>query len=714
MLHTGTGRSVLAVLACMTSGLACHSRVASSPVPPPQLSGEQRPLSTPRNVPSGNLTSTDAPAELARQAAAVREQTEALKSAVQSLQTAPAQVPNLGLLQDLQSRIGSLNTAVNTLNGAVNRLESENQQELSAVQLSSQSATQSAQEATRASDVAVYAAINSWKTVSQSNAAQLRPTLGDYIPCRFEKQTSAQFITGNTQVVAGSESPVKQVVLDVASKNGTSASALGKISALLQSEPDVWSALSTAREQGLLSASTALQAAEKAATTLPTAPLDIGCSESVLSWGETNYIFGRAVADHYVAIQVNARNLNADQEFLIHDLQVAVGQFVSQADTSGSGHQSCTIYNADPNNLYNADATKSGAYTRFVAGRDRVMVRGVAETAAKLTPRNIAAQVIEVVGSILSATAPVAGGPSFSDAVHVFTAAAIPGYTKIFSDLSTDQLNRLNDLGFSAASAYKIVIPKNGAVPMTTFLSSDIFAKNYRKWSHCDLMNFEQNMVVVLAGKHIQEVNNQVKLDKMECPSVGPYLDISKANGNDFECQISGQNLQNLSVVRLKNAADLTDKNTADGTASVSGKTDAGTVKFSVKQLTDLSGKQYQAYAEPTTGSEQATGIKINMPPLITTLSPSKCTIGAGCKLDISGNNLDLLLNIQLLKSPDDKNPVVASVDNPGSNTASANIDLSTLKPDIKQPTDYLLYVTTKDKTTIDSGKKLTVNPATQ
>src|SRR5262249_3827840 len=79
-------------------------------------------------------------------------------------------------------------------------------------------------------------------------------------------------------------------------------------------------------------------------------PEGIACSTSTLTWNETSDIFGRRVANTYVAIQVTIRNLDNKNEFLVHDIQVAV-------DT-GMGEDQ---------------------WGRFQAGHDKLLARGVAE-----------------------------------------------------------------------------------------------------------------------------------------------------------------------------------------------------------------------------------------------------------------------------------------------------------------------------------------------
>ena len=44
-------------------------------------------------------------------------------------------------------------------------------------------------------------------------------------------------------------------------------------------------------------------------------------------------MFGRAIADRYMAVQVNVRNLSKDNQFLMHDVQLAVLNQDQNCDT---------------------------------------------------------------------------------------------------------------------------------------------------------------------------------------------------------------------------------------------------------------------------------------------------------------------------------------------------------------------------------------------
>ena len=671
----------------------CHnSKVAKTPATPSTPTGRAvQQVDRTAPVPSNK--------ELAAQLAEVSENQKRTAAALQKM-SAPS-ATDLQSFQDAAKNLMIAQETLNNIKDTISRIQ-DTQQNLNAQVIPTMRAGRAraaaAETALTANTVQALRALTPTPT-----ATPFGPTLADYVPCRFTNDAEKHLRKGETAF--GAPTPSEQGMQALQSwaqgADGVNVQAFAKI---LAGAPDPWVAIITAVGNNAITGAQAVSAATAltAALQAPVSQLDVGCSQSVLTWTETRAVFGRAVADTYVAVQVVGRNLNDDQDFLLHDLQVAVAQFTAQPDDHSKGDATtCTIY---------ADGVK----THFVAGRDRMMVRDLAAVGGQMTPRNVAVRVLDAAGGILNATGAVLGDTTFSAAVHVLSAAFIPGFAKIFPDFTPDQMNHLNDLGFSAASAYKIIIPKGGSVPMTTFIPIAIFAKNFRNWSHCDLLNFEQNMVVVMAGKHIQEVNNNMTLSNVQCPLSGTYLDFSKATNDDFVCQISGTNLQSLGLVRLKNSSDATDTAVADGTPSLSGKTDSGTVKFSLKQLSHLAAKQYQVYAEPASGSEQSTTIKLNIPPAILGLSVSLCAASdTACAVAISGNNLDLVAKFQLMATASATKSSLSPDPGPDSGStstaASFTLNLTTLSPVPAQDADYLVFFTTTDNTAINTGQTLKV-----
>jgi len=504
------------------------------------------------------------------------------------------------------------------------------------------------------------------------NTSARRSTLADYIPCRFLDAVENEFRQGSTDDDLLQERKVVQTFVQRNSEKITNPTGLAMLRArrpdlsnydfVLQAQKE--NVITPGANAETLANDLGVVQAERARS-IALAPTDVGCSQSMLSWKEADLIFGRAVANNYVVIQVNTRNLSEDHEFLLHDVQVAV------ADVDKTGKLICPGESMKPE--LGTNSTCSAPH--FVAGRDKILARGVLVSGKSESPRNISANVIDVAASVLSATSGVlgvgtpamgamaatgAGRQTFSNFVHIFSAVAMPGFNKIFPDYTIEQLNRLNDTGFSSNSAYKIVVPKNGSVPFVTFLSAKIFADTYKKWDSAALKTFQRNMVVVVSGKHIAEVDDQVQAT-LACPSNGKYLDYSKADKDSFSCTITGTNLQKIGTIQLQNS-NGSDSKTIDAKVSVSG--GAATAVFSLKDLQALTGQNYTLVLPDAKGNLFSTTNHVSLPPVLFSTEPTntidtdKCSANGDCSLKLTGTNLEQIGHL-VLKAKDE-GPTVA------------------------------------------------------
>jgi hypothetical protein len=347
------------------------------------------------------------------------------------------------------------------------------------------------------------------------------------------------------------------------------------------------------------------------------AQLNISCSQSLMTWKETSDIFGRRIADRYVAIQVVIRNLDPDHEFLVHDVQVAAGVH-RKVGTTGA--------------LQHPDVSFSG-------GRDKVLVRGVALKGQSLDRRNFLIHVGEVIGDLASAASIALTSLDFKNAVGVYRSAFLPGMGRIFPDLTVDQLNRLNDTGFSANSAYKIVVAKSGSVPFVTFVPSEIYAAGYKKFDQAKLRELLNHTLVVFGGVHIAPLNDQPVVNSFTCPQQDGFLDVSK--DGDYTCKLAGDNLSAISRVRFVSGSDSSE---AFLEASVG--TD-GSVTFKVDDLRKLRSPEYQIHTVDKNGRERNTGLTAKMRPVVTSVSAGKCDqTAATCTLTLEGTNLQIVNGI--------------------------------------------------------------------
>lgn len=176
-------------------------------------------------------------------------------------------------------------------------------------------------------------------------------------------------------------------------------------------------------------------------------PTDVGCAMSLLTHGETSKAFGYLIAKEYIAVQVVVRNLNRDQEFILHDVEFAV--------------------NADP----------MGRLGRFYSGRDKVIVRTLSSQQQTLDPRNLTVNLAKGVGALLSAMTPIFS--SIIPGVAVYNGAFIPTLDKVWKDQTTEQLNLLNDIGFSSSSSAQTVVPKSSSVMFVTFVPAKPYTEGW-------------------------------------------------------------------------------------------------------------------------------------------------------------------------------------------------------------------------------------------
>jgi hypothetical protein len=474
--------------------------------------------------------------------------------------------------------------------------------------------------------------------------------------------------------------------------------------------PDVETALSQVQN----AISTAVRGAlvlalEPKAQQLYAPPTDISCSVAVMGWREASDTFGRRVANQFLAIQVTVRNLNTRNEFLMHDIQVAV-------DTGLS--------------------TDSYFWTqyagRFQAGRDKLLVRAVAQRGQSEDRRNLVLNSLMVIGAIAGSSA-IVGPTDFKTAVAVFQGAFIPGFSTVFPDHTVEQLNHINDLVFSASNTSKVVVPIQGSVPLVTFISAkpieqlpfawcgydvkysqapspastpsrhpcvydpytwrdasyphrsfyaddangipttkrdgtglDIGWKplKYRDWRPAALRVLQNHLFVVIGGVHIQELTNApLKIANLNCPTLpGGAVDISQPKDGVLSCTVAGSGLDKLSSVNLEL-----------GTTKIAGKVKAAkdgnsaTIEFDPSALCDGNGL-YSLYLvvndangnaqEADSGEKVSLSVQTNIASVDPQLDLSQSKNGS-IPLALTGKHLDNIVHLYLV--PSDKQAVEAT-----------------------------------------------------
>jgi hypothetical protein len=247
----------------------------------------------------------------------------------------------------------------------------------------------------------------------------------------------------------------------------------------------------------------------------------ITCSQSLLGRNEAADIFGKRVANTYLVVQVDIRNLSDDFQFLLHDVRL----------------------------VYQEQA---------VAGREKRLVRGVSEKGQALDVRNVALRTIQGSGSVLGGISTLSfASIAFKDAVNIYQGPFAGAIQTIFPDFTLGQLNRLNDMAFGVQT---IVIPKRSSVAMVTFIPQQVFLdKNDRKtfktaWYSPfqpggSMLQLQKNLSVQIAGAHVEEVQKTTPtLTALVPPEVS-------AGDTNISFTLVGTNLDRVAKLRIGDAA---------------------------------------------------------------------------------------------------------------------------------------------------------------
>jgi hypothetical protein len=220
----------------------------------------------------------------------------------------------------------------------------------------------------------------------------------------------------------------------------------------------------------------------------------------------------------------------------------------------------------------------------------------------------------------------------------------MPSFQKLFPDLTTGNLNNVNDLAFSAASTSRIVVPKGGAVPFVIFVpvepleqacwlnsgykaAMDYYPhsacdaiydsnsqpiapyrlrnakkKNFKDWTPVELTALQKHSYAVVAGAHIKEINPLgASLRSITCSTSSDVLHIADALGKPLACVLSGADLDTMLKLRLK-APGLA--NPIDATVTINGDSTTAKATIAVADVANLKQPTYSLYSVDKSGNE--------------------------------------------------------------------------------------------------------------
>ena len=524
------------------------------------------------------------------------------------------------------------------------------------------------------------------------------PAVNDYVACVFTPNQLEAFrlkppmkildVDGAAKIIANAMAAVdtlvknKKLELSVATTLKANLQSMGLVGT---DAVEAQTLIGTTLSKSLVNASTtekqAAASAVKGATNAAleisfNPPMDVACSLSPLTYRETNQIFGLAIARNYVAYQIVARNLNADKEFQLHNVELAV------------------------------DTDPCGSKEQFDAGRDRLLVRAVAIRNQSTDPRNFTVRVLEGITTIAGAAVGFASA-DFAKGVAVFS-ALIPAGKGVFPDYTVDQLNRISDLTFSSSGQTRTVIPKNGVAMFVTFMPTkpleqswwieqatqvpgggpgtqactkaqnahltDVHPTNhkpwgdgnpkpvpYKNWTPDALLEFRRHSFVIVAGVHTTGDDALVPvIDTLDCQNGATVLDLGSdvargAAPATVACTLKGKNLEQVLSLQLQNAKEAADSVGAVGPVTVKqGDSTSATAVFKGDDLRALNGTTYNVLWTNSQKLPKATEqvVRIQPYPIVTSIDKAQLqlpvtTAGA---LTVKGLHLKMVDSAKVLK----------------------------------------------------------------
>lgn len=222
---------------------------------------------------------------------------------------------------------------------------------------------------------------------------------------------------------------------------------------------------------------------------------DIKVYVSVIDPKIVSDIFGKRVAQRFVAIQVTISNKNDDFQFLIHDVSLDLKEVFGKEFADRIAAEAIEACNkcindcvtlstpkgvteqpestAERRQRCNRDCGQTCRFGKFeLSSLELSLIRGVAEKGQGEDTRNKTLRYFRAFGTIAAGLIGVASfGPSYPKSVAVFNGPIITAYSELYPDYTINQMNRLSDTAYKSNS----LVPKQQAKVLVAFIPQAIF-----------------------------------------------------------------------------------------------------------------------------------------------------------------------------------------------------------------------------------------------
>jgi len=179
-------------------------------------------------------------------------------------------------------------------------------------------------------------------------------------------------------------------------------------------------------------------------------------------------------------------------------------------------------------------------------------MRGLAENTEQFSARAIAFRLTAAGATLLTGISGVVDNNLLTSAAALVAGPTQTGLTGAIPNLSSAEIARLDDLGFTTTST---VTPKSTSIPVVAFLSyHPLYSK--KVYIHLDndapkLLEFWSSLQVLVAGTHVQQANLGTPTLKTFLPPT-PSVVADKKLSKDLALVIQGTGLTSVTSVLLK------------------------------------------------------------------------------------------------------------------------------------------------------------------
>lgn len=406
----------------------------------------------------------------------------------------------------------------------------------------------------------------------------------------------------------------------------------------------------------------------------------IACSQALLDRKEASDIFGKRIADMYLIVQINLRNLNEEFNYLLHDVGLTV----------------------DP---------KEGGEPILVASRTKRLVRGVAEKGQVYDTRNVIVAVVRGLGTVMGGIAATPFVTSaFSQAVNVFQGPFTSALTSQLPDFTVNQLNRLNDFGFDTNT---IVVPKGGSATVIAFVSQRMFLDHderdefiqrekydKQKGIRKPLVRYQARIHPAVAGFHVRRADiDDVSLSVVEPASV-------LASETEVTLALRGVNLDRVTKLRIRKS------NGASAEGSIQLKDPLDTTKATVKIKPNIAADTYNVYLLEPGGTEKPTSVSFTIGaklPSISDATPDRALKSVSVPVKLTVTDGALIENIDLVQNDAEDKGITFNWTSKLGAEWSGTLTAGTSAKD----GEHLWRITPKDAKPFVTAKKITIAPPT-